>query len=172
MDEQAFSMSRQLLAEQMDIPVTSFRDERHLTGAFEAWLTQEGIEPSNPDSFSVNENELRFAFREGLWTAHLARSINFPDAWSVEIGLDLVAVPRSASETVAVLLGTNNPHFTLKIAELDEQDLVVSAVSHCSAEPKNMQLAIGVVINDISSFRGELMEMLLAIPGAESLMNY
>jgi hypothetical protein len=167
------SMVKQLRASELDQEIPTFRDELHLIGALEAWLFEEGKQPWDSEQFSVDGQVVNFSFGKGYWQAHMVQSLNFPHVLKMELGVDVASVKMHQAQGLFEFLPKlNNPHFCLKVSPWEADEYLVSAVTHLAVEPKNAQLAIGVAMNDIISVLDSLLNILMEIPGTESLLNY
>lgn len=172
MSREAMSISRQLMASQLDEPIHNYRTELHLWGALEAWASLEGLTPWDDDQFTFEDRVATFVHGGGVWTAIIEKSVNFPDVEKMEIRLLLASVSASQKNTLLdLIVALNNSHFTLAVSPGDDGELLVTAVDHVGSEPKNMQLAIGVAINDILSHKDELVQRLSKLPDTRALLT-
>jgi hypothetical protein len=99
-------------------------------------------------------------------------SLNFPDSLKLSLSLDLATIAENqVAKALSMLNEFSNPHFALKISEVDDE-FILSATVVVSGEPKNYQLAIGIAINDVLSVSDSLLASFAKLKGTESLMNY
>jgi hypothetical protein len=168
------SLSRQLMASRKDLAPKDivFRTELEILGALEAWFSGEGIDPSDEKSFSSAGKWMTVQYKGNGWAARIEPSINFPASHKLTMRVLLAAVRISESESLLRLLSEvcpPNPHFSISVIPAQEEEFFIGASTHVSGEPKNMQLAIGMAVNDLISYAGALVQELVAIPGTTIL---
>lgn len=173
MSQEAISISKQLRASSMDEAIENFRDELHFLGSLESWLQMEGLVPWDQNQFSYEGKKAVFAYKTGYWMAEIVESLNFPGVFKLELSLDVASVDSSKIQSLMKsVIPLGNPYFCIRVSEGEGQELIVSAVSSVSSEPKNLPLSIGVAINDMLSLKDSLLRALLSVPTSQSLLNY
>ena len=160
-------------AKDVDPGEAGFRAELDVLGAIEDWFSKEGVDPTDTNFFSYENQTVGVFFRENNWDLRIMQSPNFPDVHKVVIQLPVVAVePNQASAVLdAVTQVPLNAHFSVDVSIYESEDdldgyFFLSMVATIGAEPKNMQLSIGTAISDMLSYVDSFVAQLAAIPGA------
>jgi hypothetical protein len=167
---EAMAFARREMASRMDLAPgdVEFRTELHMLGALETWFLQEGLDTSDPESFSYDNRNVLVNYRGNSWLIGLRPSTNFPDVEKLFVRVLVASVPSSESTQVLTLLAEvcpPNPHFSIAVIPGEKDAFFISASAMVGAEPKDMQLAIGVAMNDLISYASPLADELSRIPG-------
>jgi hypothetical protein len=167
---EAMAFARREMASRMDVAPgnVEFRSEPHMLGALETWFLQEGLDTSNPESFSYDNRSILVNYRGNSWLIGLQPSANYPDVEKLFARVLIASVPSSESTQLLTLLAEvcpPNPHFSIAVIPGEESEFIISASAMVGVEPKNMQLAIGVAMDDLISYSNSLADELGRIQG-------
>lgn len=174
---EAMSVSKQLRASDFDLEVDPFRDELAMNGAIEAWLSDEGIQPWG-ENYNSDENGVDFWYLNVPLRFSWVKSMNFPESLTAKVWTPLIVCSRDQAvqvlEVIAEITLRVLPYFSLEITSDEDHNIfIVSSSVLLPAEPKNMQLAIGVAVNDMIPFRESIIKQFMErVPSAKDLTGY
>lgn len=170
MARETMSVARQLGASRKDEGIESPRTENDLFGALEAWLSDEGVDVTDDDQVSVDDG-FSFYFSGRFFEARVTQSINFNECSYLHIDHFIVLIPANQTARALVLLNEISSGFIgsygVTVLEGTDKAVVVHTVS-ILGEPKNMQLAIGDVINASLSAADSVTDVLAGEMDAQS----